>query len=93
MKLVATAAIILLAASQAYAGCFGSKSFSTCQDDSGNNYTISRFGNSTHMDGYNSRTGSNWSQDSYSFGKTTNHYGRDADGNSWSTTCYNGNCY
>jgi hypothetical protein len=44
------------------AGCIGSGSFQTCNDDSGNSYTINRYGNSTTMNGYNAQTGSSWSQ-------------------------------
>ncbi len=51
-----------------------------------------------HMDGYNSETGSSWSQDSYRMGNTTQTHGYDADGNSWNmqqqrlgnTTFYSG---
>jgi hypothetical protein len=42
----------------ASAGCIGSGSFQTCNDNSGNSYTINRFGNSTTMNGYNAQTGS-----------------------------------
>jgi len=44
------------------AECIGSGSFQTCNDDSGNSYTINRYGNSTTMNGYNAQTGSSWSQ-------------------------------
>lgn len=87
-------AAFMLVSTQAYADCFGSSTYQTCYDlQSGNNYTIQRYGNTTMMQGSNSRTGSNWSQESYSFGNTTNHYGRDKDGNSWSTTCTGDFCY
>jgi hypothetical protein len=39
------------------AGCIGSGSFQTCNDDSGNSYTINRYGNSTTMNGYNGAEG------------------------------------
>lgn len=93
MKSIAIATAMTLLASAASATCFGTDSFQTCYDsDSGNNYSIQRFGNTTTMQGSNSRTGSRWSQESYSFGNSTHHYGRDADGNSWNTNCYNGIC-
>ena len=92
MKTILVALVAGLFASSASAACYGSKSFQTCSDDSGNNYTVQRFGNSTYMQGYNSRTGSNWSQNSTTFGSTTFHNGRDKDGNSWNTTCTNGWC-
>lgn len=84
-------AVLILAATgfAAQAQCVGSGSLQTCFDSSGNSYTINRMGNYTHMDGNNSRTGSNWSQDSYSSGNITNHWGRAANGNSWNGTTIN----
>ncbi|WP_128755481.1 hypothetical protein [Metarhizobium album] len=93
MKTALLLAASLLASTQASAACYGTRAYQNCYDDSGNTYTINRYGNTTHMYGNNSRTGSNWSQDSYSFGNSVNHYGRDSDGNNWSSTCYNGTCY
>ena len=86
------AAVLALSASSVHAGCFGSSNFQTCNDSSGNRYTINRFGNTTMMQGHNSRTGSSWSQNSNSFGNTTIHNGRDSNGNSWRSTCINGFC-
>lgn len=83
-----------IAPCSAFANCFGSDAFSTCYDyGTGNTYNIQRYGNQTHMNGYNAQTGSSWSQDSYNYGTTTQHYGTDSNGNSWSTTCFSGNCY
>ena len=82
----------MLAASAANAGCIGGSSFQTCSDSSGNNYTVSRFGNTTIMNGSNYQTGSTWSQQSTTFGRTTIHNGIDKDGDSWSTSCFNGIC-
>jgi hypothetical protein len=82
-----------LVAGTASAACYGSKNFSTCQDNSGNNYTVQRYGNTTHMQGNNYQTGSSWSQDSNTFGNTTLHNGRDSNGNSWNTTCIHGRCF
>ena len=92
MRALITLAIIALSAASASATCIGTGALSTCYDDSGNTYTIQRLGNSTYMQGHNARTGSNWSQDSHTFGNTTFHNGRDARGNSWNTTCTNGWC-
>lgn len=72
--------------SQVVASCTGTGAFSRCWDDNGNSYDVRRFGNTTRMDGYNSNTGSTWSQDSRTIGGTTYHNGYDADGNSWSMT-------
>lgn len=44
------------------------------------------------MQGHNSRTGSNWSQQSTTFGNSTMHSGQDANGDSWNSTCINGYC-
>ena len=82
----------------AKASCFGSDSFQTCTDNSGNNYSVQRFGNQTYMNGSNSSTGSTWSQNSTTIGNTTFHNGTSADGGSWngtstrigSTSFYNG---
>lgn len=81
-------------AGEAAAACYGSDSYQTCYDaQSGNNYTVQRYGNTTTMYGSNAETGSTWSQQSYSFGNSTTHYGQDSRGNNWSQTCVNGTCY
>src|SRR5690606_40219596 len=49
----------------AQAACVGSPGFQTCTDNSGNSYSVQRFGGSTYMQGRNSATGSNWSQQSH----------------------------
>jgi len=72
------------AVSPVKAQCIGSGSFQTCTDTSGNSYTINRMGNSTFMNGYNSRTGSTWSQDSTTIGGTTFHNGQ-TNGRSWNS--------
>ena len=41
----------------ASAGCVGTYSFSSCYDNSGNSYSVSRSGGSTFMTGYNYNTG------------------------------------
>jgi hypothetical protein len=82
----------------ANANCIESGSFQTCSDSNGNSYTVNRIGNTTYMDGSNSRTGGTWSQSSTTVGNTTFHDGRAANGHSWSgsstniggTTFYNG---
>lgn len=72
-------------ASPANAACVGSNSFQTCLDDSGNSYTVQRFGNQTFTNGYNSETGSTWSQNSTTLGDMTFHNG-ESNGNSWDMT-------
>lgn len=87
-KMKKSAALILAfgLSSAAQAACFGTPGFQTCTDDSGNSYTVQRFGGSTYMEGRNSTTGSSWSQESHTFGNTTNVYGRDSSGRSWDNT-------
>jgi hypothetical protein len=92
MKFATILGAALLAASTASANCIGTGSFRTCYDDSGNNYTVNRMGNSTYMNGYNSQTGSNWSQQTHTYGNTTLQSGQDSRGNNWNTTCYKGRC-
>jgi hypothetical protein len=83
MKTILIAALTILIPMSANATCFGSSAFQTCNDNSGNSYSVRRLGNSTYMNGYNANTGSNWSQNSRTFGNTTYHNGYDAGGNSW----------
>lgn len=82
------AALLLAAALPTYvhARCYGSQNFQTCTDDSGNQYTVQRYGNTTNVQGFNPNTGSSWSQTSLTYGNTTHHNGIAADGNSWSGT-------
>jgi hypothetical protein len=80
------AAILAALCVQADAACFGSGSFKTCYDTSGNSYTVSKFGNSTFVNGYNSRTGSTWNQNSTSFGNSTYSTGRASNGRYWDET-------
>lgn len=69
-----------------HAECIGTGNLKTCYDDSGNTYTVQKFGNSTYVDGQNSRTGESWSQHSQKLGNSTYTTGQDADGNSWNST-------
>ena len=82
--LVSATLILLATSTAAFAGCYGSGSFYTCNDASGNRYTVQKFGNQTNMRGYNYDTGSSRSQNSRQLGNTTYTRGFDADGNSWS---------
>lgn len=67
--------------------CYGSDSYKTCYDyNTGNQYDINHYGNITQVNGYNSNTGSSWSQDSQTIGNTTYQNGYDANGNSWNQT-------
>lgn len=84
MKYLPTIALLLLG-TQSFAGCIGTESFQTCTDNSGNSYTVNRLGDSTYTDGYNAQTGSSWSQQSHTYGNTTQHTGV-TNGNSWNMT-------
>jgi hypothetical protein len=84
-SLVLLAGFMVSLSSAANARCFGSSTFSNCYDDSGNSYTVQRFGNQTMMNGYNAQTGSMWSQNSMTLGNTTYHTG-ETNGNSWNMT-------
>lgn len=93
-RAVFAAGFSLAVAASAQATCVGSGVFSSCYDaQSGNSYTIQRHGNSTYMNGYNSNTGSNWSQTTNDFGSTSQTYGTDSRGNSWTQTCVSGTCF
>ncbi len=69
-----------------FANCIGSDNYYTCTESNGNTYNVSKFGNSTITNGYNSNTGSTWSQNSNTIGNTTYQNGYDSDGNSWNQT-------
>jgi hypothetical protein len=76
---------VLAGSSPVRATCIGSDTFSTCSDNSGNQYTVRRFGNSTYLNGSNAETGSTWSQTSRTLGNTTYHNGV-TNGNPWNMT-------
>lgn len=67
-------------------GCYGTSSYRTCTDKSGNTYTTQRIGDSSFTDGSNPVTGSNWSQSTQHIGDSSFTTGYDADGNSWNST-------
>ncbi|MEF2549527.1 hypothetical protein VQ045_20580 [Aurantimonas sp. E1-2-R+4] len=87
LKILTTGAI-LLAAAPASAACFGSNTFSTCTDDSGNSYTTNRYGNMSTTNG-TSASGNTWSQTTTDLGSTSITNGVAADGNSWNMTQQN----
>lgn len=85
-KIVLAIAAMLAATNASQAGCFGTGTYSTCTDASGNRYSIQRFGGNTYMNGYNANTGSSWSRNSSTFGNSTYTYGRNSQGQSWTST-------
>lgn len=82
--------VAVLVAGSANAECVGTGSFQSCYDyNSGNSYTVNRFGSTTQMTGTNSRTGSSWSQQSQDLGSMTYDSGTSSDGGAWNMTRQN----
>lgn len=84
----------------ANSNCFGSENLYTCTDPkTGNSHQISKLGNTTQVNSYNSRTGTTWSQNTQTYGNQSYTTGRDQHGNSWqhntnqigNSQYYNGN--
>lgn len=69
-----------------HAACYGTGAFRSCTDDSGNSYTVQRYGNTTQVQGYNANTGSTWNQSSSTYGNTTQTYGTAVNGQNWNST-------
>jgi hypothetical protein len=89
MKFIMGTAVLTLAMVTpcwAQSSCVGSASLKTCTDDSGNSYTVSKFGNTTNVLGSSAGTGSTWSQTSSTFGNTTYTNGVAANGQLWNQT-------
>src|SRR5690606_33826989 len=79
--------LLLTLPAVAAAGCYGTDAYRTCYDyESGNSYSVTKFGDQTHVRGYTGRTGSSWSQSSQSIGNSTYIRGRAADGSAWNET-------
>ncbi|WP_174863261.1 hypothetical protein [Comamonas jiangduensis] len=76
---------LFTAASSVHASCFGGDTYKTCTDNSGNSYSVQKYGNSTYVQGMNAQ-GESWSQQSQTYGNTTYHNGTAKDGNSWNGT-------
>jgi hypothetical protein len=81
-----TVAALAFAAANASAVCYGSAERRTCYDDAGNSYTTTKIGSVSTTSGYNARTGSNWSQQSQTYGNTTYMSGTAANGKQWNGT-------
>lgn len=78
-------ATIFIFVNFSFANCIGTGAIQTCYDNNGNNYTVTRIGNTTTVDG-SSNNGSHWSQTSQTVGNTTITNGVAADGNTWNST-------
>ncbi|WP_312805628.1 hypothetical protein [Atlantibacter hermannii] len=83
-KLIAS--LIAMTSFATAAQCVGTNAFSTCTDVNGNNYTVSRMGGMTTVNGRNSQTGTSWSQTSNTIGNQTYTNGRASNGQSWNET-------
>ncbi|MCO6390549.1 hypothetical protein GTW25_05850 [Aliihoeflea aestuarii] len=86
MRILLAAAALMAVTTSSYAACYGTGNYQRCSDNSGNSYSVQRYGNTTNLRGYNSNTGSSWSQNSQHLGNSTFTRGYDADGNSWNST-------
>ena len=76
--------VLSLVSFTSFADCYGTGAFKHCDDlDSGNSYDIYKYGNTTEVDGYNSRTGSSWNETATTYGNTTYIDGTSANGNTW----------
>lgn len=78
--------VAMISAFAANAACYGTGTYQTCTDNSGNSYSVNRIGDSTYMQGRNADTGSTWSQQTQRIGGSSFTTGRDADGNAWNST-------
>lgn len=85
MKKSIVSVLALTCAGLAQAYCSGSGSSYHCSDASGNSYNVQRYGNATHVQGYNAGTGSSWTQNSQTYGNTTYMQGS-TNGNAWNQT-------
>jgi len=85
MRMLFVAAALLLFSSAGFAACIGSGSFYTCNDASGNNYTVTRMGNMTTVQGNNATTGSQWNETSQRLGNMTVTNGT-TNGRPWNET-------
>ena len=85
--IIAVPALATFLSGGVMAACTGTGAYQTCYDsNTGNSYNVQRYGNTTQMNGTNSRTGSSWNQTSQTYGNTTQHTGRASNGNSWNST-------
>lgn len=78
--------VLFAAVGSAHAACYGSTSYRSCTDTSGNSYTTRKLGNTSYTSGYNAQTGSSWNQSTRQTGNTSTTTGYDADGNAWSSS-------
>jgi hypothetical protein len=86
MKQILVFTLSMLVTCIANANCYGTGAYRTCTDtSSGNTYNVQRYGNTTNVQGFNSQTGSQWTQNSQTLGNTTYIQGN-TNGNNWNQT-------
>lgn len=85
MRTFLAATLLLSASTISNAACYGTANNYTCNDPSGNTYSVQKYGGMTNMQGYNASTGSNWSQNSQTYGGTTQIQGQ-SNGRPWNET-------
>ena len=79
--ILASLSVIVLDSKPAHASC------QNIQGNYGSSYYVCSFGISVMLQGSNSRTGSNWTENCFGVGTSfTSCYGNDAMGNFWSCT-------
>ena len=87
LSIVFAAAVATLAATAAHANCYGTAAYQNCYDpNTGNSYSVQRYGSQTYVQGSNAQVGSNWSQSSTTIGNTTYTNGLSAQGQAWTET-------
>jgi hypothetical protein len=80
------AAAACAAPATVFAGCSGSLAFQNCVDESGNNYTVQRFGNMTPIDSESANANETANHIAQTNGSTTFVSGMAADGSTWNET-------
>lgn len=100
-KIILVTSMLLLSISiYAADNCLGTENMYTCTNyQTGNSYSVNKFGGNTQVTGHNNQTGANWSQNTQTIGNQSYTTGRDKDGNTWrhntnqigNTQYYNGN--
>ena len=86
LKALALSSVLAIFSASLQAGCYGSSTYYTCTDQSGNTYNTLRYGNQSSTTGYNPYTGSTWSTNSQRIGSTTYQSGTAANGRTWNQT-------
>ena len=77
--------LFMLSTTLIIAQCYGTKDYSNCYDNSGNSYTVTRYGDTTNVQG-SSAKGNTWQQTSNTYGDMTITNGTAANGNTWNST-------